>query len=75
MDLVLVELTWEVCLVYLDDVIVMADTFERHLERLDCDEPSAESRSKVKSIEMQFILVKNKVFRKCRERKRNRTTP
>ena len=34
MDLVLAGLTWDVCLVYLDDVIVMADTFERHLERL-----------------------------------------
>ena len=29
MDLILAGLTWEVCLVYLDDVIVMADTFER----------------------------------------------
>ena len=34
MDLFLAGLTWEVCLVYLDDVIVIADTFERHLERL-----------------------------------------
>ena len=34
MDLVLAGLTWEVCLVYLDDVIVMADIFERHLEKL-----------------------------------------
>ena len=33
-DLVLVRLIWEGCLVYLDDVIVMADTFEQHLERL-----------------------------------------
>ena len=35
MDLVLAGLTWEVCLLYLDDVIVMADTFERHLGRLE----------------------------------------
>ena len=28
MDLVLPGLTWEVCLVYLENVIVMADTFE-----------------------------------------------
>ena len=34
MNLVLAGLTWEVCLVYLFDVIVMADTFERHPERL-----------------------------------------
>ena len=34
MDLVLAGLTWKACVVYLDDVIVMADTFELHLERL-----------------------------------------
>ena len=35
MDLVLVGLTWEVCLVYLDDVILMAVTFEQHIEWLE----------------------------------------
>ena len=35
MDLILAGLTWEVCLMYLDDVIVMADTFEQHLEQLE----------------------------------------
>ena len=35
MDLVLTGLAWEVCLVYLDDIIVMADTFEHHLEHWD----------------------------------------
>ena len=34
MDVVLAGLTWEVCLVFLDDVIVFSDTFERHIERL-----------------------------------------
>ena len=34
MDLVLVGLTWESCLVYLDDVIVFGSSFEQHLERL-----------------------------------------
>src|SRR5208282_937541 len=34
MDLVLVGLTWEACLVYLDDVIVYANSFEQQLERL-----------------------------------------
>ena len=35
MDPVLAGLTWDICPVYLDDVIVMANTFERHLERLN----------------------------------------
>ena len=34
MDLVLSGLTWEVCLVYLDDIIVFSDTFRQHLDRL-----------------------------------------
>ena len=34
MDRVLSGLTWKVCMVYLDDVSVMANTFEQHLERL-----------------------------------------
>ena len=35
MDLVLTGLAWEVCLVYLDDIIVLADTFEHHMARLE----------------------------------------
>jgi len=34
MDLVLVGLTWEFCLVYLDDIIIMSETFDDHLPRL-----------------------------------------
>ena len=34
MDLVLVGLHWEACLIYLDDVIVFGRSFEEHLERL-----------------------------------------
>ena len=34
MDLKLVDLTWEICLVYLDDIIVIAKDFSQHLERL-----------------------------------------
>ena len=34
MDRVLVGLTWEVCLAFLDDIIVFSRTFEQHLERL-----------------------------------------
>ena len=34
MNLVMVGLTWEACLVFLDDLIVMSSTFEQHLDRL-----------------------------------------
>jgi len=34
MDLVLVGLTWEICLLYLDDVIIMSETFDEQLTRL-----------------------------------------
>jgi hypothetical protein len=35
MDLVLAGLTWEICLVYIYDIIVFAATFEEHLRRLE----------------------------------------
>ena len=34
MDLVMAGLSWDTCLVYVDDVIVMSPTFEQHVERL-----------------------------------------
>jgi len=34
MDYVLAGLTWEICLVYLDDIIIWASSFEDHLLRL-----------------------------------------
>lgn len=34
MDYVLSGLTWEACLVYLDDIIIWADSFEEHIRRL-----------------------------------------
>jgi transposase InsO family protein len=34
MECVLAGLQWEICLVYLDDIIVFADTFEEHVARL-----------------------------------------
>jgi transposase InsO family protein len=34
MEYVLAGLQWEICLVYLDDIIIFADTFEQHVERL-----------------------------------------
>ena len=35
MNMVMQGLTWEACLVFLDDIIVIALTFEQHLERLN----------------------------------------
>ena len=35
MDLVLADLQWTTCLVYLDDIIVFGKTFKEHLHRLD----------------------------------------
>ena len=34
MDLVLAGLTWEACLMYIDDVKIFAETFGHHLEHL-----------------------------------------
>ena len=36
MDRVLARLKWQMCLVYLDDVLVFGKSFEEHQERLDC---------------------------------------
>ena len=35
MNLVMQGLTWEACLVFLDDIIVLSSTFKQHLERLE----------------------------------------
>ena len=67
MDLVLAGLTWEVCLLYLDDVVVMADTFERHLERLKL----VESSIKVEFREVQVIPAQNEILMTHRKWKRN----
>jgi polyphosphate kinase len=34
MDLVLSGMTWNGCLVYLDDIVIYGNTFEQHLVRL-----------------------------------------
>ena len=34
MDLVLAGLHWDVCLVYLDDIIVFSQSFKQHVQRL-----------------------------------------
>ena len=35
MELVLHGLQWQTCLIYLDDVIVYASTFDEHIRRVD----------------------------------------
>ena len=49
MELVLKGLHWKICLIYLDDVIVMGRTFEEELERLkEVFERVAKARLKLK---------------------------
>lgn len=35
MEYILAGLNWKTCLIYIDDIIVIGDTFETHLERLN----------------------------------------
>ena len=35
MELVLIDLQWQICLIYLDDIICFSNNFEDHMERLD----------------------------------------
>lgn len=35
MDVILADLRWTACLVYLDDIVVYSQSFEEHLERLE----------------------------------------
>ena len=35
MELVLNGLQWQICLIYLDDVIILRNNFTEHLQRLD----------------------------------------
>ena len=35
MDIVLMGLKWDTCLIYLDDVVVFSKTFDEHLDKLD----------------------------------------
>lgn len=63
MEKVLNSLSWKVCLVYLDDIIVFAKTFNEHLanlqvfERLKC--------ANLKPKEMQFFTNQSILPRAC----------
>lgn len=35
MECILAGLNWQICLLYLDDDIIFAETFDEHLQRLD----------------------------------------
>jgi hypothetical protein len=60
MERILSGLTWKICLVYLDDIIVFSKTFDEHLENL------AEVCEKVRSANLKLhpakcVLVQNEV--------------
>jgi len=58
MDLVLTGLTWETCLVYLDDVIVFGRTFEEHARRL------SEVFARLRDANLKLKPSKCKLFQK-----------
>ena len=55
-NLVMQGLTWEACLVSLDDIIVISTTFEQHLERLN------NVFDRLKSANLKFKPSKCKLF-------------
>jgi hypothetical protein len=57
MDMLLVGLTWQSCLVYLDDIIVFSNTFEQHVKRLDA------VFQRIKQANMKLNVSKCKLFR------------
>ena len=66
MDLVLAGLTWEVCLVFLDDIIVMSKTFEEHLERLGLVfDRLRSSNLKLKPSKCFLVPGESQIPRKC----------
>jgi len=43
-EMVLSGLTWDICLAFLDDIIVFGRTFEEHLERLEGREVETQAK-------------------------------
>ena len=56
MDLVLADLQWTTCLVYLDDIIIFGRTFQEHLGRLD------EVLTKLRQANLKVKPTKCKLF-------------
>ena len=56
MDYVLAGLTWEACLVYLDDIIIWAKSFDEHLQRLSqVSERISEANLKLKAAKCKLF--------------------
>ena len=72
-NLVLARLNWEGCLVYLDDVIVLADTVERNVERIKL--VMVRQQKSTINIESCKLQAKQNISRTHRKWKRNRTRP
>ena len=59
MELVLQRLQWQICLIYLDDVIVYSKNFEEHVQRLDLVlERIVEAGLKLKSEKCEMLRSK-----------------
>ena len=57
-EIILSGLHWETCLLYIDDVIIFADSFEQHLERL------SEVLSKLQTAGLKLSPKKCQLFKK-----------
>ena len=63
MSIVMVEFNFEICLIYLDDVIVFASDLDTHLQRLEqVLIATGKSQSKIKTLEMFPIERKSVLF-------------
>ena len=58
MEIILSGLHWETCLLYIDDVIIFADSFEQHLERL------SEVLSRLQTAGLKLSPQKCQLFKK-----------
>jgi len=59
MDLVLCGLTYETCLVYLDDIIVFSRDFDSHIERLQ------QIFDRLKVVNLKLYMKKCSLVQRC----------